>query len=99
MKFITNYKELSGNSDESLLDHISEKTIEKKDDVLKYLKNGEDDGVRCSGIFDYVSGEPTFQTIHLFTDGKYCWDSEEIYHFEKYNLRLNDDFIEYVLSR
>lgn len=99
MRFITNYKELNGASNESLLDHISEKPMQKKEDILEYLKNGEDDGVRCSGIFDYVSGEPTFETIHLFTDGKYCWDSEEIYHFERYNLSLNDDFIEYALSR
>ena len=25
--------------------------------------------------------------------------NEEIYHFEKYDLKLNDDFIKYVLNK
>lgn len=98
MKFITNYKELNGDSNESLLDHIAKAPIEGKEKVLSYLRNGKTRGVRCSGIFDYVADDPKFDTIHLFTDGEYFWDSEEIYHFEKYNLSLNAKFVEKVLS-
>lgn len=98
MKYITDYKELHGNINVSLLDHLSEKPIEGKQKILSYLKNGKSDGVRCSGIFDYVDNDPQFDTIHLFTDGEYYWNSEEIYHFEKYNMKLDDDFVKKVLS-
>ena len=98
MKYITDYKELHGNENVSLLNHISEQAIDGKRKVLLYLKNGNDDGVRCSGVYDYVKAEPQFDTIHLFTDGEYYWDSEEIYHFEKYNLELNPDFVEKALK-
>ena len=33
------------------------------------------------------------------TSSEYCWTSEEIYHFEKYDLKLNDDVIRYILSK
>ena len=98
MKYITDYKELHGNENNSLLDYVSAKAIEGKEKILSYLKNGKSDGVRCSGIYDYVTAEPQFDTIHLFTDGEYYWDSEEIYHFEKYNITLNDQFVKKVLS-
>lgn len=98
MKYITDYKELHGNKNISLLDHLSGKEVEGKQRILNYLKNGVKDGVRCSGIYDYVKDEPKFDTIHLFTDGEYFWDSEEIYHFEKYNIPLEKEFLQKVLS-
>ena len=29
----------------------------------------------------------------------YFWTETDIYHFEKYNMPLNEDFIKYVLSK
>lgn len=97
MKFITNYKELNGDTSETILDHIAKTPIDSKEKVLDYLKNGKHRGVRCSGVYDYVEDAPQFDTIHLFTDGEYFWDSEEIYHFEKYNMELDQGFIKKVL--
>lgn len=94
MKFITNYKELGGDNDNSLLNHISDKSMENKEKILKYLTNGTYDGVRCASIYDYVKDEPLLgETIKLFTDGEWYWDSAEIYHFEKYNIELNKEFL------
>lgn len=98
MKFITKYKEFDTDENESVLDHRSSQEIPEKGTVLRYLKKGKDDGVRCSGIYDFVKNEPQFDTIHLFTDGEYYWDSEEIYHFEKYNIELNEEFVQRVLN-
>lgn len=98
MKFITDFNEFGAEHGKSLLDHLSTNAIEGKAKVLRYLKDGLNDGVRCSGIFDYVKGESTMDTIHLFTDGEYYWDSEEIYHFEKYNIPLDEQFLKKVLS-
>lgn len=99
MKFITNYKELGGDSSESVLSHITKTHMEGKEKILAYLKNGENRGVRCSAVFDHIRKESQLDTIHLFTDGEYCWDSEEIYHFEKYNLSLDAKFIQKVFSK
>ena len=98
MKYIEKYKELGFDVSESLKDNISEKPIREKDRILQFLKNGTYNGVRCSSIYDYIKNEPTFKNINLYTDGVYEWDDEEIYHFEKYNMKLEDEFIKYVLS-
>ena len=34
-----------------------------------------------------------------YTDGTYEWSSEEIFYFEKYNLILDNEFIQYVLEK
>lgn len=98
MKFITDYKQLGGDENKSVNNYLSSKPIEKKNIILDYLKNGKDDGVRCSSVHDYINGGTLPETVHLFTDDEYCWDSEEIYHFENYNLELNNDFIQKVLN-
>ena len=98
MKFVTEFKEFHKKCADSMLDHISDQPIEGKEKVLRYLKNAEEDGVRCAGIYDHVEKESTMKTIHLYTDGEYYWTSEEIYHFEKYNIPLNKRFLQKVLS-
>lgn len=55
--------------------------------------DGKYDGIRCATIYDLIKNEPTFESIYAFTDDEYYWDSEEIYYFENYNLRLNEEFI------
>lgn len=94
MKFITNYKELRSKGTENLCDHIKKEPNKNKNAILDYLTNGMDDGVRCASIYDYVKDEPLLgETIKLFTDGEWYWDSAEIYHFEKYYIELNKDFL------
>ncbi len=98
MKFIAHYKELGTDDKRSVFDHISKNAIPAKDAILEYLNGGEDAGVRCSSIFDHVQKISTGETICVFTDGEYKWDSEEIYHFEKYNMELDAAFVEKVLA-
>jgi hypothetical protein len=45
-----------------------------------------------------VKNEPAFKDINLYTDGIYEWDDEEIYHFEHYNMKLDDEFIKHILN-
>ena len=98
MKFITNYKELEGgNEDKSLLDHCNVDPINNKDNLLSYLSNNEYlEGIRTSHIYDYVSGSRTTITNKTYCDGEYFWTEEEKYHFDKYNLELEADFIKKV---
>ncbi len=99
MKLITRYKEFDEDEKKSLLDFISDTPIPQKAKVLEYLKSGRDAGVRCSSVFDYIKNKVIPQTIHLYTDGEYGWDDEEIYHFETYNLELEKNFINRVLQK
>lgn len=98
LKFITDYKEFGGDKNISILGHIGDEPIEDKEAILDYLRKGTEYGLRCSTIYDYVKDDPTFIQIFLFTDGEYFWNSAEIYHFEMYNLKLNEDFIEKIRS-
>lgn len=50
-------------------------------------------------VIDFQTNEWTnIENLDYETDDFY-WNTSDIYHFEKYNLKLNDDFIEYVLNR
>ena len=50
-------------------------------------------------VIDFQTKEWTnIENLDYETDNFY-WNTSDIYHFEKYNLKLNDDFIEYVLNR
>ena len=99
MRFISNYEEFGAKNGISVKEHISEECIHEKDMILSYLKKGRYDGVACGSIFDYIRGESKLKTIKLFTDGIYDWTDEEIYHFEKYNMELDPEFIKYVKEK
>lgn len=99
MKFITNYRELGEPTGDSLLNHRERLSKEKKTTILTYLKTGNRYAICCSLIYDYVTDEQTADTIYAFTDGEYKWDSEEIYHFEKYDIALDAQFVRKVLRQ
>lgn len=74
------------------------KNIPNKNKILEYLKSFDAEYCSAALVYDVVTGKET-QTDELgFTDGEYTWYSSWIYHFEKYNLKLNDDFIEHILK-
>jgi len=57
--------------------------------------------VASSGtVIDNVTGEEVIDLYDCgYYDGKYYWDETDIYHLEKYNMPINQEFIEYVLSK
>lgn len=68
--------------------------IPGKRTVLSYLRSFE--AVAWSG--PYVRDWRTGETVKLpemaaYTDGRWYWDSSDIYHFEKYDVRLNPEFL------
>lgn len=98
MKFISKCIEFETDNRQHLIDTLSENSISNKNDILEYLKSGSDDGVLCSSVFDYVISRSTGDTVHCYTDGEYFWDDREIYHFEKYNMKLDDEFVNHILK-
>jgi hypothetical protein len=63
------------------------------------MKSIEPDIVQARAMQDHISGKQLIGSVETIDDGAYYWTSEEIYHFEKYDLKLNTDFIDHVLSK
>ena len=99
MKKINEYEEFRHNGGESVRNHISTTPIDGKDAVLKYLKSWPNEAIRCATLTDYITDELLTPSVWTHTDGEYRWTDEEIYHFEKYNMQLNREFIDKVLKK
>lgn len=96
-KFITNYKEFGGNG-QSVIGQYKTLPEMDKAKILKYLKNGNSIAVRCSLIKDWVNKTQTNIGIKVRTDGEYEWADDEIYHFEHYDIELDENFVRKVLN-
>lgn len=100
MREISRIREFSGEkSDKSIHEMISEKAIPQKDEILQYLKSFQPDCSAGMLLQDEITGELLKFGVNGFEDGNYYWDSREIYHFEKYNMQLEKEFVEYVLQK
>lgn len=83
----------------SIVKFCSDSAIENKERIIAYLRNAPISAYTSAQVFDIVSGEMLPISDNARSDGTYTWYESEIYHFEKYNLKLNDDFIQHVLNR
>ena len=70
-----------------------------KNQILQYLNSIPSDAVITCSCTDYVTGETQKESIKHYRDGAYSWTNEEVYHIEKYDLKLSDDFVDYVLNK
>ena len=77
-------------------------SIDCKEAILHYLKSAQLYAYGTGILTDAFSKEPVSKVERYnnsYSDGEYEWYDSEIYHFEKYNLKLNNDFIQHVLNR
>lgn len=72
--------------------------IPRKNRVLEYLRKGKIIAVAPGRIRDIFTDEAVPGEILAYSDGKYYWNSETIYYFEKYNMKLPDEFINRILD-
>ena len=99
MKEISNVREFT--RDETarpIKELIQDRAVDDKDKILEYLKAFEPDCAAGMSLVDEVTGEIIDTGVNGYEDGQYYWDTRHIYHFEKYNLKLDNDFIAYVLN-
>lgn len=100
MKEISNVREFSGEeSFPTVKTLVSKKEIPEKGKILQFLKSFNSDCAAGMVLVDEITGENVDSGISVYEDGQYYWDTRHIYHFEKYNLKLNDDFIAHVLGK
>lgn len=98
MKFIRN-KSVNKLTKEEFADNFGI-AIKDKTQILKYLQSfNEPSAYTSQPVIDKFTGKELERVNNAFSDGVYTWYVSEIYHFEKYNLKLNDDFVEYVLAK
>ena len=97
MKYIINY-EISEMNAAELKALFSAECISRKNDILSYLKNAPVVAATSALVTDYITKKQIYKANNAHSDGVYQWYEDEIYHFEKYNLMLNDEFIQHVLS-
>lgn len=71
---------------------------QEKSKLLKYLKSGKILGKGVSEVYDCVMHETIGQTMCYYTDGEYEWDNAIIYHFEKYDSKLENHFVRKILK-
>ena len=93
------YEELApGMGFPSMKKHMHAEPYDTKDAVLKHLRNGNIHMATASKIVDVLSGENTGLELVMMNDGKYSWSSKIPYYVEKYNLRLEKEFEDHILS-
>lgn len=77
---------------------MSDTPLQNKSKILNHLKAGTVTAVAAGSAHDVLSGEVIDGELTLLTDGVYEWRSDILYYVDKYNVRLNDDFIQHVMS-
>lgn len=73
--------------------------VTQKNRILSFMRNAPIIATPSLPVFDRLTGEEVYPANNAHSDGTFTWYESEIYHFEKYNLKLNDDFIRHVLNR
>lgn len=77
---------------------ISKEPIENKAKILEYLKKGKVTAAATGTAKDIITGKTIDEPFCMFTDGVYAWRSDTIYYVDKYNLKLEDEFIKHALN-
>lgn len=98
LKNIVEFKEVFGNQFPSMQSMISQNEDRNKALIVAYLKNGKRTAESPSRPIDFVTGKPLNMSLSMQSDGEYTWRSDFVYYYEKYNLKLNPDFISHVLN-
>lgn len=100
MNFITDIKEFSDNSNNPDLNVMINFPELNKSVIIEFLKSFKPIAFMSHGTTDYVKNvQDNSQSVQIFNSDDWFWTNEMIYHFEKYDLKLKDDFIQYVLSK
>lgn len=101
MKFIAGTAEFT--EDTSLpktkdLIHNPVKDNKDKAAIERFFNNHKDGTVLTCQAMDYIKNKPIGQSLVIYSSNGYQWSNEVIHHFKKYDLKLDDSFIDYVLG-
>lgn len=98
---ICNVREFTGEEkDQPLRSQISSSPVYGKQRIEYYLHKFEPSYAAAMSLKDEITGMTLDTGVSGYEDpvGGWFWDDRMIYHFEKYNMRLSQDFINYVFE-
>ena len=100
VKFI-NYKELSVNKDYPYMrDNLAKEPYLNKEIIIDFLMNkGDILLAQLSRSKDVFSGERIPFELLVRRDGEYQWANILSWYVEKYNLRMPEEFEQYILEK
>ena len=86
-------------SDYEGAERMDTEALHDKTAVLKFMRTHKPVAAAAGFFTDVVTGE----TVHdcdwcAYEDGEWEWDDCDTYHVEKYDLKLNPEFVEYALA-
>jgi hypothetical protein len=70
-----------------------------KKKIIKIFEETKPDAYTSSYVYDAVLEQKTTIPILGYTLGDYGYDSRDVYYFKHYDLKLNDDFINFILKK
>lgn len=74
-------------------------SLDIKDDILGYLTSFKSKWITSARIIDKVTGVVVRNIVNnSYSDGEYQCSGADIYHFEKYNMPLSDEFVNYFVN-
>ena len=95
---LSNLVSINFENEQALVESFSVIPIDNKQVILDYFKKISSFASSPSMAKDVITGE-SIGGLNAYNDGFYYWHNDTVYHFEKYNLKLPDDFIKHVLSK
>ena len=82
---------------EKLKNYISKVPVADKNKIVEYLYKGKIELMRSNVRNDIIDSEAGTIGAEIWrTDGVYKWSSSLIYYFVNYNLKLLDEFLDYI---
>lgn len=73
-------------------------TKSEKDKLVRYLKNAECIAAMPAIFRDAFTGEIITGDTVILSDGEYEWFSDIPYYVEKYDMKLDEEFVKKALS-
>lgn len=67
--------------------------------ILAFMKSKKPRWHTGAKVDDLVTGAQTNIPLNATECGRWGWTSQELYHFERYDLSLKPEFVEFVLSQ
>lgn len=83
-----------------LIDNFVPEVNPSKQAILGFLKSFPPEAVAAGYFTDLFTGQEIRNKDECYYEsGKWWWTTQDIYHFEKYDMKLDDDFCKYVLNQ
>ncbi len=98
MKFIAEIFEFTKESQFPKITELLNNPVDNKSVIESFFDKHSPDIVLACRATDYVKEKHIGKSLKIYSSGGFCWSNEVVYHFKHYDLKLDDEFIAYVLS-